>query len=287
MDYKKLSQNIKNLRHRYGESQDELSSAINCTLSTIAMIETDARKPSREILIKLANHFRVTVDQLLYSEITPSLRINFSSYDVYTMSEISNSWFPVIESENANQNTLFRTAYALHLQFRAETSPTKDILEQLISLYDKCIDAGVTEAIVNYLSLIMSWGIIIKHPEFKEPLMKLSRGKLDVTDFFKNHYLKDFSASEDMKQEETESEIHDFIEVIFEFIKEINKVKEYPELVAFFSAERYIFGYIDNGLSDELNSSIGFEMMCEIARLGNPYARDVLLNIKNISDNDK
>lgn len=60
-----LSEKLKKLRKEKGITQNELAKVIGVSTSMIGMYETDARKPSYEVLTKIAQYFRVSTDYLL------------------------------------------------------------------------------------------------------------------------------------------------------------------------------------------------------------------------------
>lgn len=60
-----LGRKIKDLRNKYRLTQTELATQIGVTKSTVAAYENDSRTPSYEVLIKLANVFKVSIDSLI------------------------------------------------------------------------------------------------------------------------------------------------------------------------------------------------------------------------------
>jgi len=60
-----LSRRLKKLRKEKEISQKELAKIINLSPSTIAMYETEKRKPDSETLEKMSNYFEVSIDYLL------------------------------------------------------------------------------------------------------------------------------------------------------------------------------------------------------------------------------
>lgn len=56
---------IKQLREENNWTQLELSRKMNCAISSIAMYESETRKPSMEVLIKLSEIFNCSIDYLL------------------------------------------------------------------------------------------------------------------------------------------------------------------------------------------------------------------------------
>ena len=60
-----LGKRIKELRNKYKFTQTELANMVGVTKSTIAAYENDTRLPSYEVLIKLTNIFKISIDSLL------------------------------------------------------------------------------------------------------------------------------------------------------------------------------------------------------------------------------
>ncbi|MDU5116569.1 MULTISPECIES: helix-turn-helix domain-containing protein [Clostridium] len=63
-----LGDKIKKLRKSKNITQEELGKNIGVTTSMVGMYETNARKPSYEVLIKIAEFFSVSTDFLLNTE---------------------------------------------------------------------------------------------------------------------------------------------------------------------------------------------------------------------------
>lgn len=60
-----LGKKIKALRNKYKLTQTELANQIGVTKSTVASYENDSRLPSYDVLIKMADVFKVSIDSLL------------------------------------------------------------------------------------------------------------------------------------------------------------------------------------------------------------------------------
>lgn len=60
-----LGERLKSLRQEYKITQEELAKNVGVTTSMIGMYETNARKPSYEVLLKIADYFNTTADYLL------------------------------------------------------------------------------------------------------------------------------------------------------------------------------------------------------------------------------
>lgn len=62
-----IGKRIKELRNKYKYTQTELADKVGVTKSTVAAYENDSRLPSYDVLIKMANVFKTSVDSLLLS----------------------------------------------------------------------------------------------------------------------------------------------------------------------------------------------------------------------------
>lgn len=60
-----IGRKIKELRLKKGITQEKLAKVLGVTTSMVGMYETGARKPSYEVLNKIARYFNVTTDYLL------------------------------------------------------------------------------------------------------------------------------------------------------------------------------------------------------------------------------
>lgn len=70
-----LGKQIKELRNKAKLTQTELAEQVGVTKSTIAAYENDSRSPSYEVLIKMANIFKVSTDFLLLDRPKTSIEI--------------------------------------------------------------------------------------------------------------------------------------------------------------------------------------------------------------------
>lgn len=70
-----FNKNLQKLRIKRGLSQQDLANAIGVTRSSVANYESGNRRPSFENLIKLADYFNVTCDELIREEKTQWKRI--------------------------------------------------------------------------------------------------------------------------------------------------------------------------------------------------------------------
>ena len=71
-----LGKRIKELRNSAKFTQSELAQRVGVTKSTIAAYENDSRLPSYEVLIKMANTFKVSTDSILLSHPGSTLEVH-------------------------------------------------------------------------------------------------------------------------------------------------------------------------------------------------------------------
>lgn len=65
IDYKLLGERIKKYRKKSHLTQEQTAEKVDCAISTIAHAEAGDSKPSLPLLIKLANVFKISLDQLV------------------------------------------------------------------------------------------------------------------------------------------------------------------------------------------------------------------------------
>ena len=68
-----LAQNLKYLRERKGLSQREFSADLGLSRATVGNWETGERKPDIEMIIRLAEYFGVTLDDLVLRDLRPPI----------------------------------------------------------------------------------------------------------------------------------------------------------------------------------------------------------------------
>lgn len=66
-----LAQNIKYLRERRGEMQKDIADLLSVSKQTASVYEKGEIEPDIEKLIKLADHFEISIDDLLRKDLRP------------------------------------------------------------------------------------------------------------------------------------------------------------------------------------------------------------------------
>ncbi|MCC8013713.1 MAG: helix-turn-helix transcriptional regulator, partial [Eubacterium sp.] len=68
-DYKLIGKRIKEIRLRCSITQEKLAEGSNVSVPYISYIESGTKKPSLDVLIRIANVLEVTVDEILVGNI--------------------------------------------------------------------------------------------------------------------------------------------------------------------------------------------------------------------------
>ena len=68
-----LAQNLRYLREKKGLSQRECAEIFGLSGSAIAMWEQDQRKPDIEMIVRLAEYFDVSLDELVLKDLKPPI----------------------------------------------------------------------------------------------------------------------------------------------------------------------------------------------------------------------
>ena len=276
-----ISKNIKSLRIAYGESQLDLALSIELdSPNAIANYEKGIRIPKPEIRKRIAKHYRITEEELMYSDFS-GLHFPKSIFgDKEKMIEMSLEMFPVIKTEQAIRNAEFRTGFEAHLRIieamKNSITGNDSDYDVCFESYDKC---EMPEATANILGLFLLLEIFMKNQWMRDGAEALSKNRINGDELLKKYYLKDFddmSESQGFSEDMNEREMSEFEECISDLLKELRKHSEWSDLVDYYVAIRYLHGCVDNSQTDEMNKAIGGEMLLVFAQFGNVYAKKFL-----------
>lgn len=282
----KLGKNIKHLRSIHGETLQELGEVVHFRNTTIKNYENGARLPAPETLQALAKHYGTTVDELLHSDLSELGPIEFSidgSEGIVKMMEIL---FPLSCSDNALKNTSFKKGYDSCSRILDAFSHNEGISERIISecyeAFEQATDdSEIPEAIANRIWLIFVLWCQIIDEEMMKATESLLYPRKNTPPFAKAYLNAKTNESEEIKKKRQDF-INDFDDIIVELIKALKSSLNLAELADYYLALRYVVSMIDTGLSSEMNTAVGMQMMLSFLQLGNPYAlRFVEMSVKS------
>lgn len=286
-----ISRNIRCLRAAYGESQLDLALEIGLNSpNTIANYEKGIRYPKPEIRKKIAIHYRITEEELAHNDFS-GLHFSKSIFrDKEKMLKMTALMFPIVKTEQAMENATFKMGYEAHLRVW-EASKTQCVAED--NDYDICVDSyanaferdKIPEALVNILGLILMAEISMKNKWMIDGAKALNEKRISGDDFLKRFYLRncEFESEEQQIPEDmTPQDMKEYEDFIIEMLKKLKKIAAWSNLADYYTALRYMMGCITNELTDDMNKTVGCEMMWAFVQLGNPYAKQLFLrSIKN------
>ena len=305
-EFYRLPQNIKTLRENSGETMEELALAIGLSnKSSISQYESGERKPSRDALIMLAKRYGVTLDALLYSEIS---KVDWALEETVRFSELDirvalNRFFPIVITSNALENEDFKVAYELQKKIQSVITDGKTC-EDLDVTLDKCAthytvacESDVAEAAANYLSLILGlyigyialadesvsdtldeykdWRSGIKNDEIKQLFKRLCLTEF-IEEMCRNRGLEESIVKEKISNDRELARkcfYIDNFELLLWLIGILKHSGEYCDLGDYYLALLFKLKISAGNRSDAMNSAIGDALMSTLSSMGNEYAR--------------
>lgn len=282
--YPNLCNNIKALRKIYCETQEQLAAAIGEKNSAVANYEK-GYYPKRDALIKIAKHYRVTLDELVFGKYplgddVPNLSTINSESDCYNATKL----FPVISTEKALENINFRKAYERHKQLieliESGANISENEIEKCCNLYVSAGKEGIVEGYANQLWWLMIIGVSLSQLsiEMYRNFDLISRGKKSIEELIKRYFLPSFDEiySDDINllvETERKNYFEKYEVEMLVDIAILKKTKKYASLGDFYLAMRYVYDVVNNGRTPEENSMIGREMLRNLSFVQNEYAR--------------
>ncbi|MCW6112156.1 helix-turn-helix domain-containing protein [Clostridium sporogenes] len=124
-----LGDKIKKLRKSKNITQEELGKNIGVTTSMVGMYETNARKPSYEVLIKIAEFFSVSTDFLLNTEEKLDMTLD-SVKKVYNMLKEATDEYGIEEVTDKQENKI--KTLAAHFEGEEFTDEDVEDIENFI-----------------------------------------------------------------------------------------------------------------------------------------------------------
>jgi DNA-binding helix-turn-helix protein len=275
-----LPSNLKHLRKSYGETQEELANALHLEKSTISQYENGSRKPDEEILKRIAKRYGVTMDLLLYEDLSsvPDMLAYYSNIDSNSLTTAR--LYPIYNLDKRFDTKTIR-AFEAHKQLLFGSSEEKDEvdIDLIVDAYDEAyekfdIDSDEFLVIaVNSLSLYMFLFSSIFNEasvkQVKDFLLKDKKSKKEISSFVLNIVLPSFNDNE-IKTPQFKRDINEFFLYLIEILKETRK---YSKVADYFFALRYMFNLVDNDYDYATNQLIGSELITGLSRLNNPYAK--------------
>lgn len=280
--------NIRALRKAHNETQNDLARKLNVAESTIGMYETGERQPDMQKLQAIAAHYGFPVDRLVSEE------LNDLDFNVHTLTwekyiAVFEAQFPIICTEASKENKLFLQGYTLTqgILRKLKKGPEaiyrqtiENAMEAFAGAYDEC--PSLAEAVANMLWLMfISYALLPDEHSVKMGEAVLY-GKSLKKDFVKKYVLKDANPISEENDANKREYVKDSQEGMLQLIRLLKQSKNYCDLADYYLAMRYVVGMVANDYSDDLNKTIGIEMLTAYASLGNQYVLNYFRAVQGI-----
>ncbi len=110
----RLGKNIRALREYYGETQEALGGRIHVEKNTVSCYETGRHEPSQDTLALIAAHFQITVEELLFADLSGLKGERFTPSAEGLLSGLFGALFPRVSSKRALASEGFRRVWEGH-----------------------------------------------------------------------------------------------------------------------------------------------------------------------------
>ena len=293
----RLGNNIKVLRKVWGERQEDLAYAIGLTCessnnSRLSNYEHGIRYPDPEIITKIAKHYRITEQELMYRDLTVSGILSLTKEpSKESIQQSLEVLFPLTVTDDALKNKNFSKAYEIQKElykcFVEKNDFNENNYDVCCELYKKAFEEGILEAAANHLSLVILLGcsLYILTPELCGNIEYLDVKICNLKDLVRYGFLPSFTDNTEDEYKEIDDVRNDYVccnnKIILTYINKLKYSKVYQSLGDYFLALRQMLGLVNNSLTLENNYTIGYEMLRAFSSIGNKYARNFFEIEKN------
>ncbi len=290
----RLGKNIRALREYYGETQEALGGRIHVEKNTVSCYETGRHEPSQDTLALIAAHFQITVEELLFSDLSGLKGERFSPTAEGLLSGLFGALFPRVSSKRALGAEGFRRVWEGHgaalermktagTDMEAWSEALEGTLDSLFGYLDAWeLEEAREETAANYIGLYLFWEAV------------LNRGEAHKTDtaFFSRLLAEGGSPLRDCLEDASPENAAPFYEELRGLLEDpeaeelrrkrreglilLEGSARWRGLASYYVALRFLLGRGDNDLGPALNCTIGYELMKACADLGNPWAKRLL-----------
>ena len=293
----RLSNNIKSLTKSRGETPEDLAYSLDLnSKSAIANWESGENKPSPDNIKKIADHYRVTVDQLLNDD----LCINFSLIDFLSGLNDNENYdllhsficlFPIVNFKDEDElfprlvdAKIFHKKFQECIKNNDETA--FDYLEKAMKIYSEFEDdVNCISAKANILGILLFMTLCIKNLTELEGLDTIfeirnkNERKKEIKRFISEDYLcKNVDISDTLRSILSE----DYYKETLELIMMLKGNKRLFQLGDYYHCLIYIFDVVDNELSTGMNQQIGSALLSDLSLMKNRQVGRIKNYLKKI-----
>ena len=290
MTMDRVSKNIKSLRKRMGETQEDLAYSIGLdSKSAVANWESGNNSPSQENLKRIAARYRVTVDQLLEDDLSTgfSLLNYLNNVAEDRGSDLLHSivcLFPIVtikEEDDLYPKLIEIKASHRHFLECIENEDENSYIyfEKALLAYGELIkQSDCISATANGLSLFLLLIIMIKSYKYFEGVFDFFeiKNKIRRKKEIKRFLLEDLlSKSKDFPDKLRSMVYEDYYKDIMEEIRVLKGDERLFQLGDYYHCLIYIFDIVDNELSTEINQQIGLALLSDLSLMKNKFIKRI------------
>jgi len=284
----KIAKNIRDIRKAHGETQSDLASAINVSETAVGNYETGARQPDMQTIQAIAEHYGFPVDRLLNEDFS-HMDFKLSTLTWEKAMDVMAIQFPIICTDEAMQDPNFAEGYRRTQEIwskvkEGQAGIMRSFIESAFQKYEDAIidNNELVEAVANTLWLTFLVYALMPDEHSVKMGEAVLFGKSLKKDFVKNYVLKDANPISKENAANKRAYVADSQETVIALIRILKESDEYADLADYYMALRYVIGMVANDYSDELNKTIGMEMLLSFAELGNKYVIRYFKAVKNL-----
>lgn len=285
-----IGKNLKYLRDKHGESQDELSKATGLNKPKISNWENGKEEPGKEKIEIICNHYSISMHDFMNVKLYEEDVIDFKIEDenAFNIGCITINNLPIIKSEDALKNIYFKAGYDCFKKCKRNLK--KDFDESIIALMvsqklfedsykkNKCIEGLVNSTLLlTIMNSVNNKPWVINKKYSIDDLEKLS-----CKEFNKKYMLKN---KEDMQKVVSTEQKNNLIKSnteIDEAISEITKYDEYKDIALFIMCLRYTQGFSYTGLEYFDSQKMLGELMSVLYVTNNKYVKNLAKLIEKL-----
>ena len=269
--------NIRLLRKSWGQTQDDLGTALGFGSTTISNYESGSRTPDATTLDTIAAYYGISVDALIHEDLShiPLKTIQITWEGVVTLLE---KLLPVIPLDKSHADPYFLKGYERikRIQNSIRQSGGLVFRSTILDAFDdfgkSLAEYSTIESVANILWLLFLLYMLLPDEHAIKAGEAIMNGQGSKKDFSKKYILKGANPTSQENLTRKQDYAADQHDGVIEFIKTLKETPEYSALGDYYLALQYILGMVVNENTADLNQQIGMEMMNAYLELGNPYA---------------
>lgn len=276
----KIAKNIRDIRKAHGEKQEDLADAIHVSEKALGHYERGRREPGIDTIQAIADHYGFPVDRLINEDFS-QIDFTLADLDWEKAMQIMSVLFPIICSDRAMKDPNFVEGYKRTEEIwnkikDGQTGIMRSFIESAFQKYEDALNSNenLYEAGANMLWLIFMLYAMLPDEHSQKMGEAVLFGKSHKRTFVKEYVLKDSNPISKENAANKRAYVEDMQESVVAFIQYLKESGEYADLADYYMALRYVIGMVANDYSEELNKTIGMEMLLSFAELGNKYAID-------------